>query len=147
MVSTLRQLLDSTKMRFLLIGAWNTAFGYLVFWVLYGLFSRVFSVRYLAYTSAQIVGWVIAVANAYGLHRKVTFRSRTTGRAAVMEFLRFMQTYVAMFLVGLALLPFLVEIVGLGPRVAALVATAIGVVLSYFGHRFITFRTHGSPQA
>jgi putative flippase GtrA len=147
MVSTLRQLLDSTKVRFLLIGAWNTAFGYAVFWVLYGLFARVFSVRYLAYTSAQIVGWIIAVANAYGLHRKVTFRSRTTGRAAVMEFLRFMQTYVAMFLVGLVLLPFLVEIVGFGPRVAALVATAIGVVLSYFGHRFITFRTHGSPQA
>jgi putative flippase GtrA len=134
-------------MRFLLIGAWNTAFGYILFWVLYGLFSRVFTVRYFAYTSAQVVGWIIAVANAYGLHRKVTFRSKTTGRAMVMEFLRFMQTYVAMFLVGLALLPFLVEIVGFGPRVAALVATAIGVAMSYIGHRFITFRTHGSTQA
>jgi putative flippase GtrA len=147
MASTFRQLLDRTKVRFFLIGAWNTAFGYIVFWVLYGVFARVFSVRYFAYTAAQVVGWVIAVANAYLLHRTVTFRSTTRGREAVLEFLRFMQTYIAMFFVGLVLLPFLVEIAGLGPRIAALVATAIGVVLSYVGHRFITFRPHGSSQS
>lgn len=143
----IRELLDSTKVRFLLIGAWNTAFGYIVFWALYGVFAKVFRVQYFAYTTAQVVGWVIAVANAYVLHRRVTFRSGTRGRAAVLEFLRFMQTYVAMFVVGLVLLPLLVEVVGLGPRVAALVATAITVVMSYIGHRFITFRAHDSAQS
>ena len=132
--------LNTTKVRFLVIGAWNTAFGYGVFWLLYELFSRVFTVRYFAYTTAQIVGWVIAVANAFLLHKYVTFRSTARGREGFFEFLRFMQTYVAMFLFGLVLLPFLVEIVGLGPRVAALVATGIGVVISYLGHRYITFR-------
>lgn len=135
-----RDFFNDTKVRFLVVGAWNTAFGYAIFWLCYELFSRLFTVRYFAYTSAQIVSWVIAVANAYIAHRRITFRSRTTGRAALREFFRFMQTYVAMFVFGLALLPFLVEICGLGPRVAALVATAIGVVISYAGHRFITFR-------
>lgn len=143
----MRRALNTTKIRFLVIGAWNTAFGYGVFSLLYELFSRLFTVRYLAYTSAQVVGWVIAVANAYLLHRHVTFRSATKGRAAVLELLRFMQTYVAMFFFGLLLLPFLVEIVGFGPRVAALVATAIGAVLSYVGHRYITFRSDRSPQS
>jgi len=136
----MRALLDDTRFRFLLVGGWNTVFGYCLFWLLYELFSRVFELRYVAYTSAQMVGWVIAVLNAYVLHRKVTFRSTTTGRAAWSEFFRFMQTYFAMFLFGLAFLPFLVEMVGLDPRVAALVATAVGVVISYVGHRFRTFR-------
>jgi putative flippase GtrA len=139
-MATLSNLTNDTKVRFLVIGAWNTLFGYLVFWVLYEIFVRLFEARYAAYTSAQVVGWVISVMNAYVLHKFVTFRSSARGKAALSEFLRFMQTYVAMFLLGLALLPFLVEIVGLDPRVAALVATAIGVVISYVGHRYRTFR-------
>jgi putative flippase GtrA len=136
----LSAILNDTKTRFLLIGGWNTFFGYAIFWLLYAGTSRLFTTRYFAYTSAQIGGWLIAVANAYLLHKYVTFRSTARGRAAWAEFFRFMQTYVAMFLFGLVLLPFLVEVVGLGPRIAALVATAVGVVISYVGHRFNTFR-------
>lgn len=136
----LRTLANDTRFRFLVIGGFNTIFGYALFWVLYGLFSRLFAVRYVAYTSAQVLGWVIAVLTAFVLHKRVTFRSTARGRAAWAEFLRFVQTYVAMFFFGLAFLPFLVEIVGLGPRAAALVATAAGVVISYVGHRLRTFR-------
>jgi putative flippase GtrA len=139
-MATLTNLRNDTKVRFLVIGGWNTLFGYLVFWVLYEVFARLFATRYFAYTAAQIVGWVVSVTNAYLLHKFVTFRSSARGRAAIAEFFRFMQTYVAMFLLGLALLPFLVEVVGLDPRIAALVATAIGVVISYVGHRYRTFR-------
>jgi putative flippase GtrA len=143
----LRRAFDETRFRFLLIGVWNTLFGYGIFWLLYAVTSRLFSARYLAYTTAQVVGWIIAVANAYFLHKHVTFRSRARGRAAVFEFLRFMQTYLAMFVLGLGLLPFLVEIAGLEPRVAALIATAIGVVVSYLGHRFVTFRRDEAPKS
>ena len=143
----LSTILNDTKARFLLIGAWNTFFGYAIFWLLYAGTSRLFAIRYVAYTSAQVVGWLIAVANAYLLHKYVTFRSSTRGRAAWSEFFRFMQTYAAMFLFGLVLLPFLVEVVGLGPRVAALVATAIGVGISYVGHRFITFRRDDTAKS
>ena|SRR5688572_15692699 len=136
----MRAILNDTRFRFLLVGGWNTFFGYALFWLLYGLFSRTFEIRYVAYTSAQVVGWVIAVLVAYVLHKRFTFRSTAKGSAAWAEFFRFMQTYVAMFLFGLAFLPFLVEIVGLDPRIAALVATAAGVVISYVGHRFRTFR-------
>ena len=137
-----RTALNDTRLRFLLIGAWNTFFGYAAFWVMYGVFARFITVNYVAYTSAQVVSWVISVLNAYLLHKYVTFRSAAKGRDAVREFFRFMQTYVAMFILGLLMLPFFVEYVGLTPRVAALVATAIGVVISYVGHRFRTFRHH-----
>jgi putative flippase GtrA len=137
---SLRALFNGTKVRFLLVGGWNTVFGYAVFWVLYGFFARVIEVRYVAYTTTQIVSWLIAVTNAYLLHKYVTFRSRARGRAALLEFFRFMQVYFAMFLLGLALLPFFVEIAGLTPRVAALVVTVIGIVISYAAHTLRTFR-------
>lgn len=139
-VPRVRELLEGTKVRFLLVGIWNTVFGYAAFWFLYEAFSRVLTVRYFAYTTAQVVSWIVAVGNAYLFHKHLTFRSKARGRAAVLEFLRFMQTYVAMFFLGLALLPFLVEVIGLSPKLAALVATGIGTVVSYVGHRFLTFR-------
>ncbi len=145
-VPRLRALLEGTKVRFLLVGAWNTLFGYVAFVALFEAFSGVFRTRYFAYTTAQVVSWIIAVLNAYLFHKHLTFRSTARGRVAFLEFLRFVQTYVAMFFLGLALLPFLVEVVGLSPRVAALVGTGIGVVVSYVGHRFLTFRRDEVPK-
>ena len=144
-----RELLNETRVRFLIVGAWNALFGYVLFWVLYEVFSRVFTVHYVAYTSAQVVGWVVAVMIAYGLHKHVTFRSKTTGLATGLEFLRFMQTHVVMLGLGLALLPLLVEIVGLDPRIAALIGTGVVAVVSYVGHRFFTFRrpAAGMPRS
>jgi putative flippase GtrA len=136
-----------TKMRFLLIGAWNTVFGYAIFFGIYELTSRIFKLEYTAYTTAQIVTWIIAVMSAFLLHKHVTFRSRTKGRAAIFEFFRFTQTYVAMFFFGLAFLPFLVEIVGIRPRIAVLIVTAAGMVINYTGHRLFTFRRDDTSES
>jgi len=138
---------DKTKIRFLLIGAWNTFFGYAIFFVLLELTSRLFRTRYAAYTSAQVAAWVIAVLSAYLLHKHVTFRSSTRGWLAAAEFVRFTQTYVAMFLFGLVFLPFLVEICGVEPRVAILIVTAAGMAINYTGHRLFTFRRHDTPES
>jgi putative flippase GtrA len=135
-----KSLLSDTRVRFLLIGGWNMLFGYLVFWLLYEVFRRLAEVHYFAYTGAQVGSFVIAVPAAYFLHKRVTFRSEARGSAAWREFFRFVQLYLAMFVFGLVLLPFLVEGVGLDPRLAAIVVTGVTVVVSYVGHRFRTFR-------
>jgi putative flippase GtrA len=140
-------ILSGTKARFLLVGMWNTFFGYAIFWVLYALTSRVFAVRYTAYTTAQVLTWIIAVICAYLLHKHFTFRSRTRGRASIAEFFRFTQTYVAMFFFGLAFLPFLVEVFGVEPRIAVLLVTGAGMIINYTGHRLITFRRDDTPES
>lgn len=134
-----------TKTRFLLVGAWNTFFGYAIFWVLFEITSRIFAVRYTAYTTAQVATWLIAVFSAFLLHKHVTFRSRVRGRAAVAEFFRFTQTYIAMLLFALVALPFVVEVIGLSPRVAIIIVTIAGMVINYAGHRLFTFRRNDTP--
>jgi hypothetical protein len=43
------------KIRFLMVGAWNTIFGYLVFVGIDYLFNLFFSPRYIAYISAAVL--------------------------------------------------------------------------------------------
>ena len=96
----MKQILDhlwlnhQTKVRFVLVGVWNTIFGYLVFVGLDYLFNLFFSPRYVAYMSAAMLSNVIAVTNAYFFHKHLTFKSKTKGRAAFREYLRFYMTYI-----------------------------------------------------
>jgi len=62
-------------MRFVLVGVWNTIFGYLVF-VAYDYFiERFFSPRYVAYMSAAVMSNILAIINAYIFHKHITSAS------------------------------------------------------------------------
>jgi len=129
-----------TKVRFILVGIWNTIFGYLVFVGLDYLFNLFFSPRYVAYMSAAVLSNVIAVTNAYFLHKHFTFKSRTKGRAAFQEYLRFYITYAFTFVISLILLPILVELLKLDPKIAAAIITLLLTVVSYISHNKFSFR-------
>ena len=85
----MKQVLDhlwlnhQTKVRFVLVGLWNTIFGYLVFVGLDYLFNLYFSPRYVAYMSAAVLANMIAILNAYIFHKFVTFRSPIRGLAII----------------------------------------------------------------
>jgi putative flippase GtrA len=131
---------SKTEFRFILVGIWNTVFGYLVFILLETLFSKVLSPRYLAYMSAMVLGQVIAVINAFIFHKHFTFRSGARGRELLKEFFRFTATYVFTFFASLVLLPILVEVFNLMPKIAGLVLTCIMTAVSYIGHSRFSFR-------
>ena len=78
-----------TKIRFVVVGVWNTLLGYGVFVLFDMLFSGIFETRYMAYMTANVLSNVIAVLNAYIFHKFVTFRIRTKGRPAIVEFFAF----------------------------------------------------------
>jgi putative flippase GtrA len=69
-----------TKIKFVLVGVWNTIFGYLVFVGLDILFASLFSKRYLAYMSAAVLSNILAIINAYLFYKYLTFQSRCAGR-------------------------------------------------------------------
>jgi len=77
------------KVKFVLVGIWNTIFGYSVFCLLDTLFSHLFATRYVAYMSAMVLGWIIAIINAYVSHKYITFKSRVRGRKIIIEFFLF----------------------------------------------------------
>jgi putative flippase GtrA len=128
-----------TKIKFVLVGVWNTIFGFLVFVILYKLFKKIFNLDYFAYTSAQILGTFLAVVNAYICHKYLTFQSKVKGRKMIFEFLRFSTTYSVIFLLGLIIMPFLVEVLKIYPIVAGIILNIIVVFTSYFGHSRFSF--------
>lgn len=129
-----------TKFRFLLVGAWNTVFGYLAFILLEALLSRLFSNSPLSYMAAMVMANIIAILNAFVFHKYITFRSHIRGPALLAELLRFSSTYLFTFLLSLFLLPALIEFLGLSARFAGALVILICTVFSYIGHSRFSFR-------
>ena len=129
------------SVRFIIVGIWNTFFGYAAFVLLETLFSHILDPPYVAYMSAMVLGQIIAILNAYVFHKFVTFRSKVRGWAMASELLRFSMTYAATFFLSLALLPFLVEIVHIAPKISGLIITLLCTGISYIGHSTFSFRS------
>jgi putative flippase GtrA len=133
-----------TKIRFILVGIWNTIFGYLVFVGFDYLFNLLFSLRYVAYMSAAVFSNVISVTHAYFFHKHLTFKSRAKGRAAFREFLRFYLTYLVTSIASLILLPIFVEFFKLEPKIVAAIIALLMTFVSYISHNRFSFRQRTS---
>lgn len=128
------------KARFVLVGIWNTIFGYGIFCLFDTLFAWLFSSRSAAYMCAMVLTQILAVINAYIFHKHITFKSKAKGKAIIAEFFRFSTTYVVTFCLSLVLLPTFVEIGHITPKIAAAIITLICTVISYLGHSRFSFR-------
>lgn len=128
------------QVTFVAVGIWNTIFGYAVFLGLDTLGSAVFQKRYVAYMTAMVLSNVIAIINAFVLHKYVTFRSAIRGRKMIIEFLKFCTTYLVTFFLSIILLPLLVELGNAPPKIAAGVVIIICTLISYLGHSRFSFR-------
>lgn len=119
------------KVNYLLVGGWNTVFGYLVFAASYYLFGK-----HIHYMFLLIASSVISITNAYIGYKIFVFK--TTGNF-VREYMRFYVVYGASILVNLILLPIIVEVTGLSPVIAQGFVIVLTVIASYFGHRNFSF--------
>ena len=123
---------DNRQLRYLVVGAWNTAAGYCIFALLYLAVGK--SVDYMV---IAVVSHILAVTQSFVMQRRVVFRSQANAWA---EYLRFHVAHQGSLGLGLILLPIFVEVAGLSPLFAQAIATAIVVIASYFVHRHFTFR-------
>jgi len=128
------------KIRFVLVGVWNTIFGYLVFIAFDYLFERYFSPRYIAYMSAAVMSNILAIINAYIFHKYITFQSPVRGKGIIIEFARFFSTYLFSMILGLILLPVSVEVLGIAPRISAALLIPVTTIISYIGHSRFSFK-------
>jgi putative flippase GtrA len=135
-----------TQIRFILVGIWNTIFGYAVYIGLDYLFAFFFHKRYAAYMSAAVLANILAIANAYIFHKFITFRSDVRGKGIVWEFIRFYSTYLFSTVIGLVLLPFFVEALKIGPRISGALLLPITTVISYFGHSRFSFQLNSNSK-
>lgn len=120
-------------LRFLAVGAFNTVSGYLIFALLYYLFSPL--VHYLAILA---VCTVINITIAFVLHKTIVFRTRGN---YLREYLRFYVVYAVPTVTGAALLTFAIEVLRMNVYAAQAVITLAMTVVSYFGHKHFSFRS------
>lgn len=130
--SVLRRALASERVRYLLVGAWNTLFGYGVFVGLEAAFGDE-----LHYLGVLVVAHVISVLVAFVGYRRLVFR--VTG-SVLRDLLRFWSVYLTVFAVNVVALPVLVEAGGLPVVLAQGIFLVLTVIASYVSHKHWSFR-------
>lgn len=122
----------SEKVRFLTVGLFNTAFGYLAFVSLYlALGSQ------LHYLLISAIAHAVSVLVAFTGQRALVFRSEQPWPG---EFIRYNVSLLFSFTLGLLALYLLVEFAGLTPTIGQAITLVTTVVVSYLAHRYYSFK-------
>jgi putative flippase GtrA len=127
--------------RYLLVGMWNTLFGYSLYAALTALLTP--SIPY-SYMVASVLANVVSITVAFLGYKWFVFRTKVN---YLREWARCVAVYSSAMAVGLALLPILVGLVRhytryqrQAPYIAGALLTGVSVVFSFVGHRRFSFR-------
>jgi putative flippase GtrA len=119
------------QLLYLVVGGWNTLFGYGVWAVLQFLLGE-----HLHYLVVVLLAWPIAVLNAYVGYRYVVFRSHGS---VLREFPRFSLVYLLTLVVNLSLLPVALSVLPFNIYIVQALLTTVVVASSYLSHRYYSF--------
>lgn len=130
----LSRLVRVQSVRFLVVGGINTVLGY----GLYVIFLLTVG-QVVGYLGSLYLSYGVAMVVAFSLHRRYTFRVASSGNRFV-DFGRFVAVNFVSLAINSAALPLLVELVHLHPLVAQAIVVIASVIVSYFGHKWFSFR-------
>ena len=132
------------RLAFLLVGGFNTAFGFLAFVgfdrVYAGLPSQLGEVVHSPVTLA--CAHLVSVIVAFVLYRTLVFR--VTGQVW-RDLVRFESVYLVSLGVNWVLLNLLTVVLGLPAILAQALVVSVIAVVSFFGHKHFSFRRPGVP--
>ena len=134
----IRRLLGDERVRFLIVGGFNTLFGY----ALFILFERTIGQLidgWLGDLVSLYAAYAVATVVAFVLHRHFTYRVSGTGNV-IIDYLRFVSVYLVALAINTVALPLLVEFAHLEAIVAQGLIVVITTLVSYFGHKLFSFR-------
>jgi putative flippase GtrA len=122
---------------YIVVGGWNTLFGYGVFALLYHLLHDVAAVPKIPGSmAALIVASVIGMANNFVLYRTIVFRSHGAVRR---ELPRFLVVYLAALVVNLVALPLALHELPFSAYAVQAVYTVVVVVTTYIANKYFSF--------
>jgi putative flippase GtrA len=124
------------KLRFLVVGAWNTAFSLAVLWILD---------RLIPYDQSSLVqkeavflaSWVISITHNLFTFKLLVFKTRGNWLG---EYLRMYVVYAATFAVQSVFMLLISEVLGWSVFWATVPTVIVVTIVSYFGHKHFTFR-------
>jgi putative flippase GtrA len=132
----------SEVLRYLLVGGFNTIFGYGLFALLNWLFTG--RLGAYSYMYASFLASIISITVAFLGYKWFVFRTHGNYLA---EWARCIGVYGTSTLLGLAAMPLLVELLHhvltrreLASYIAGAIVTGITIVFGFFGHKNVSFR-------
>ena len=126
--------IDREFVRFLGVGAFNTASGYFYYWAL---------LHVVPYVAAYTISYTIGIVISYLLNCRFVFRSAPSWRGVM----RFPLVYVVQFALGLSLLAVFVERLHWDKRVAAIAVVCCSVPFTFLLSRWIIRAPEGPSTA
>lgn len=117
-------LLDAYKIRYCLVGGFNTIFGYINYIILLQLFPY-----YIAYS----ISFAMSVIISYCLNTTVVFKTEFSW----MRFFMFPAVYLIQYCIGLSMLHVFIIFMHLSPLIAPIIVTAVTWPISFMLSRLI----------
>ena len=117
--------------RFLIVGVFNTAFGY----------GMIFACMYLAGLSPEVsnvIGYAISLSTSYLLHRNYTFKSKQRHRG---EIVRFLAVFAIAYAANLIALIVFVREMRVHEGASQILAGAVYVLTSYVMNKLYVFKS------
>ncbi len=128
--------------RYLIVGLWNTLFGYSTFALLTAVLNPIVAHSYMW---ASLLSSLLNITVAYLGYKWFVFKTKGN---YLREWLRCVAVYSTGIIVTLIALPILVTIIRRkthlftqAPYIAGAILTGVVVLYSFFGHKHFSFRT------
>ncbi|WP_190320110.1 GtrA family protein [Candidatus Enterovibrio escicola] len=119
------------KIRFILVGGFNTIFGFVVFTLLCLLADD-----YSNYLIILVSSNLIAVVVAFLMLKFLVFQTKGN---YLKEFMRCYLTYLVMLGINVLLLYLMVDVLAQDIVISQFVITVLIVIFSYLGHKYFSF--------
>ncbi|BBX73800.1 GtrA family protein [Mycobacterium shinjukuense] len=135
----LMRLIHDQRVAFLVVGGINTVIGFAIFIACSETIGQAIDHRYGTVAGSLvtvIITHVLAVLSAFVMHRRFVFHVRGH---VLRDLVRFWSVYLTAGAINIVALPVLVEL-GLHRIPAQVIIVACTTLLSYFGHRYFSFR-------
>lgn len=121
----------SLKIRYVVVGIWNTAFSFGMFWVLLHLLEA-----HIGYLAVLTIAYPITVIQSHFMQRKFVWLSNSSYKS---ELLRFTVIYVALYLANIILLFVAVDMYHFEPFSSQVLISLALIVFSFYVNRRWTF--------
>ena len=129
---------------YLIVGGWNTLFGYSVFAGLYYLLHDVVGMPKVSGSMvALMLASIIGMMNNYVLYKIIVFRSHGSVRR---ELPRFLVVYVVALTVNLAVLPVALHELPFNVYAVQAGFTVLIVVATYAANKYFSFASRGEKR-
>ena len=120
------------KIMYLIVGMWNTAFGYGLFAALYYLLSKS-----MHYNAILFISYLVSTINAYLFYKYLVFKIKGN---LVKGYLKFSVVYVYAYLGNMLILFGLKRFTSIDLYSGQAISVVLIVLVSYFSHKKYTFK-------